>query len=344
MNLLVTGGAGFIGSNFVNMVLKEHPEVKVTVLDTLTYCGNLDNFSQNVWKNKNFSFCHGNILDKDLVFNLMKDQDEVVHFAAFTHIDRSIDLSDPFIDTDFKGTHVLLEAIRQYPVRRFVHISTSEVYGSAQKVPMDESHPIDPQSPYAAAKAGADRLVYSYFLTYKLPVVIIRPFNAYGPNQYPEKLIPFFVTSAISGKNLLIYGDGKNTRDWTHVFDSVRGIWKMLQTPNIEGEIINLGSGEEVDVVSIAKVILNTLKNGDGELDMEFIGDRPGHVKRLIASQDKAKNLLDWSPEINFEKGLKQTISWYVNNKGWWEKIIDKPEFKDFKKLWYNKLKKNINH
>ena len=354
MNLLVTGGAGFIGSNFVNMVLKEHPEVKVTVLDALTYCGNLDNFPQNVWENKNFSFCQGNILDRDLVFDLMKDQDEAVHFAAFTHIDRSIDLSDPFIDTDFKGTHILLEAIREYPVRRFVHISTSEVYGSAQKVPMDESHPLNPQSPYAAAKAGADRLVYSYFLTYGLPVVIIRPFNAYGPNQYPEKLIPFFITNTILDKNLLIYGNGKNTRDWTYVKDCVRGIWKVLQAPSIEGEVINLGSGKEVDVVGIAEVILEEFRVQSSEFrvesskseelkvkssKMEFIGDRPGHVKRLIASYDKAENILDWHPEIEFEEGLKRTITWYMDNTEWWEKIREKPEFKNFEKLWYDKLK-----
>ena len=343
MRLLVTGGAGFIGSNFVNMVLKEHPEVNVTVLDALTYCGNLDNFPSDVWKNKRASFCHGNILDRDLVFNLMKEfrPDGIIHFAAFTHIDRSIDLSDPFMDTDFKGTHILLEAIRKYPVHRFVHISTSEVYGTAQKVPMDETHPLNPQSPYAAAKAGADRLAYSYFLTYKLPIVVIRPFNAYGPNQYPEKLIPFFVTNAILGKNLLIYGDGKNTRDWTYVSDSVRGIWKVLQTSNIEGETINVGTGEEMDVVGIAEVILEELKvQGFKGSKMEFIGDRPGHVKRLITSLDKAMNLIGWSPEIKFKEGLKRTISWYVDNKKWWEKIRESSEFKNFEDLWYKKLKK----
>lgn len=342
MRLLVTGGAGFIGSNFVKMVIKEHPEVKVTVLDALTYCGNLDNFPPEVWENKNLSFCQGNILDKELVFNLMKRQDAVVHFAAFTHIDRSIDLSDPFIDTDFKGTHILLEAIRKHPVRRFVHISTSEVYGSAQKVPMDETHPLLPQSPYAAAKAGADRLVYSYFLTYGLPVIIIRPFNVYGPNQYPEKLIPFFVTNAILGKNLLIYGDGKNTRDWTNVSDCVRGIWKALMMEDIEGETINLGSEEEVDVISIAKFILDILcPNTETRVPKtEFIGDRPGHVKRLLADNSKAKKLLGWEPEIKFNDGLKQTIRWYVDNKPWWKKIREKPEFKDFEESWYEKLRK----
>ncbi|MBI4723062.1 MAG: dTDP-glucose 4,6-dehydratase [Candidatus Stahlbacteria bacterium] len=338
MNLLVTGGAGFIGSNFVKMVLREHPDVKkVTVLDTLTYCGNLDNFDKETWKNERFSFCQGNILDKDLVFNLIKTQDMVVHFAAFTHIDRSIDLADPFIDTDFKGTFVLLEAIRRNPIKRFVQISTSEVYGSYRRT-MDEEHPIAPQSPYAASKAGADRLVYSYWATYKLPVVVVRPFNAYGPHQYPEKLIPFFISRAIEDKELLIYGDGKNTRDWTYVSDTVRGIWEALQTPGIEGEAINLGSGEEVDVLTISKIILDTL-NKPSSL-VKFISDRPGHVKKLLADYSKAINMLNWEAKVKFEDGISQTIKWYIENKWWWEKIKSKPEYKEFENEWYGKLKK----
>lgn len=335
MNLLVTGGAGFIGSNFVRMVLDEHPDVKITVLDALTYCGNLDNFPPDVWQNDRFSFCHGNILDRELVFNLMKDQDKVVHFAAFTHIDRSIDLADPFIDTDFKGTFVLLEAIRKHPVQRFVHISTSEVYGSYRTI-MDEEHPIAPQSPYAASKAGADRLVYSYWVTYKLPVVIVRPFNVYGPYQYPEKLIPFFITRAIEDKELLIYGDGKNTRDWTNVFDCVHGIWKALETLGIEGEVINLGSGEEVDILTISKIILDTLNKSHNSI--KFISDRPGHVKRLVANYDKANRFLNWEVKIKFEAGLKQTINWYVANREWWQKIKSTPEFNEFERIWYSKL------
>ncbi|MCK4352403.1 dTDP-glucose 4,6-dehydratase [candidate division WOR-3 bacterium] len=337
MKLLVTGGAGFIGSNFVNLVLREHPNVNLTVLDALTYCGNLDNFSKEVWENKKFSFCHGNILDKDLVFKLMKNQDIVVHFAAWTHIDRSISLSDPFIDTDFKGTQVLLEAIRKEPVKRFVHISTSEVYGSAQYAPMDENHPIAPQSPYAAAKAGADRLVYSYWMTYKLPVVIIRPFNNYGPNQYPEKLIPYFITNAMKNKSLPVYGNGKNTRDWLWVEDCVKGVWATVEKEGIEGEIINLGSGKDYSILDIAYSILNELKKPESLI--EFVGDRPGHVKKLVTSCDKAKTLLDWSPQVSFEKGIKRTIDWYKNNPKWWEKIKKKKEFKDFEKGWYKKLR-----
>jgi dTDP-glucose 4,6-dehydratase len=333
MNLLVTGGAGFIGSNFVKMVLKEHKDVKITVLDALTYSGNLENFPEEVWAKKEFHFCYGNILNRELVFNIMKNQDKVVHFAAYTHVDRSIDVADPFIDTDFKGTQILLEAIRKYPVKRFIHISTSEVYGSAQEIPMSEEHPLLPQSPYAGVKAGADRLVYSYWRTYNLPIVIIRPFNVYGENQYPEKLIPFFITRVIEGKNLPIYGDGKNTRDWTYVGDCVKGVWKILETEGIEGEVINLGSGDEVSVLEISEIILEVLKKP--KKLMKFVKDRPGHVKRLIADTKKARKIINWKNEVKFEEGLKKTIKWYKENKWWWKEIKNSREFKEFEKKWY---------
>lgn len=338
MKLLVTGGAGFIGSNFVRWVLREHLDIKVTVLDALTYCGNLDNFPKEVWENDKFSFCQGNILDRELVFNLMKIQDAVVHFAAWTHIDRSIDLADPFIDTDFKGTHILLEAIRKYPVKRFIHISTSEVYGSAQYAPMDENHPLVPQSPYAASKAGADRLVHSYFLTYNLPVVIIRPFNNYGPNQYPEKLIPYFITRALKNKSLPVYGTGKNTRDWLWVEDCVKGIWKVLEKKGIEGKVINLGSGKDYSILKVANAILKELKKPASLI--EFVGDRPGHVKRVVASYEKAKKILNWAPEVSFSEGIKASVKWYKENTGWWQKIQSKKEFQQFERSWYSKLRR----
>ncbi|HID94413.1 MAG TPA: dTDP-glucose 4,6-dehydratase [bacterium (Candidatus Stahlbacteria)] len=340
MRLLVTGGAGFIGSNFVKMAYKNHRNVIITVLDALTYAGNLENFPPELWNNKNFSFCRGNILDKHLVFKLIHQADCVVHFASYTHIDRSIDLSDPFIDTDFKGTQVLLEAIRKYPVERFIHISTSEVYGSAQYVPMDESHPIVPQSPYAAAKAGADRLAYAYHLTYNLPIVIIRPFNTYGPNQYPEKLIPFFITNAIENKPLPVYGDGKNSRDWLYVDDCVKGIWAAIEAniKDVQGEIINLGTEKDVDVLTIAQNILKDLDRLPSLI--EFVRDRPGHVKRLVASYKKASSLLGWTPTVSFEEGLKKTIDWYNTSKGWWKKIKRKKEFREFEGRWYGYLRR----
>jgi dTDP-glucose 4,6-dehydratase len=341
MRLLVTGGAGFIGSNFVKMVHRNHKDVKITVLDALTYAGNLENFPPQLWNNKNFSFCRGNILDKQLVFKLMRQIDCVVHLASYTHIDRSIDLADPFIDTDFKGTQILLEAIRRHPVERFIHISTSEVYGSAQYIPMDESHPMLPQSPYAAAKAGADRLAYAYYLTYNLPIVIIRPFNTYGPNQYPEKLIPFFTTNAIEDKLLPVYGNGGNSRDWLHVDDCIKGIWAAIEADikDIQGEIVNLGTEKDVDVLTVAKDILRNLDKPSSLI--EFVQDRPGHVKRLLASYKKASSILDWAPTVSFKEGLNNTIDWYNTSKAWWKKIKKKREFREFERRWYGHLRRN---
>ncbi|MEA3431267.1 MAG: dTDP-glucose 4,6-dehydratase [candidate division WOR-3 bacterium] len=345
MNLLVTGGAGFIGSNFVKKVLSKGlsaDEYKVTVLDALTYAGNKKNFPKDIWDNPNFTFIEGNILDRDLVFRIMDSQDTVVHFAAYTHIDRSIDLSDPFVDTDFKGTHILLEAARHTDIKRFIHISTSEVYGSAIYAPMDEEHPIKPQSPYAAAKAGADRLVYSYYVTYNLPCVIIRPFNNYGYNQYPEKLIPYFITNALDGKSLPIYGSGENTRDWLWVEDCVDGIIKALDVDGsrIEGKVINLGTGEDFSVNYIAEKILEILGKDRGLIGR--VSDRPGHVKRLVASYGKAKTLLGWQPVVEFDEGLKRTVDWYVENREWWEEIKTREEFKTFERNWYGFLRRNL--
>ncbi len=342
MNLLVTGGAGFIGSNFVKKVLLRSPSAdgyKVTVLDALTYAGNKKNFPENFWKNPNFKFIEGNILDRDLVDRTMASHDAVVHFAAYTHIDRSINLSDPFIDTDFKGTHILLEAARKSGIERFVHISTSEVYGSAMYTPMDEEHSIRPQSPYAAAKAGADRLVYSYFITYNLPCVVIRPFNNYGYNQYPEKLIPYFIINAIKGMHLPVYGTGENSRDWLWVEDCVDGIIRALDVDieKINGEVINLGTGLDFSVNYIAEKIVDFL--GKDRSLIETVGERPGHVKRLVTSYEKAKRILGWQPVMKFEEGLIKTIEWYTENRTWWEEIMSKEEFKRFENIWYKLLR-----
>ncbi len=338
MNLLVTGGAGFIGSNFVRKVLSKDG-FNITVLDALTYAGNKKNFSREIWENPKFKFIEGNILDRELVDDITPSHDVVVHFAAYTHIDRSIDLSDPFIDTDFKGTHVLLEAARKCGVERFVHISTSEVYGSATYSPMDEAHPIRPQSPYAAVKAGADRLVYSYYKTYNLPCVTIRPFNNYGYNQYPEKMIPYFITNALQGKTLPIYGTGENTRDWLWVEDCVNGVIKSIESDinSIQGEVINLGTGIDYSVNQIAGKIIEIL--GKDSSLVEKVADRPGHVERLVASYEKAKLLLGWQPEVNFDSGLEMTVRWYTNNRPWWEEIISRDEFREFENNWYNFLR-----
>jgi dTDP-glucose 4,6-dehydratase len=336
MRLLITGGAGFIGSNFVRHILKERKDIRIVILDALTYAGNLDNFEEWMWEHDNFCFFHGDIRDEMLVKNLMRNVDKVIHFAAETHVDRSIDDSDPFISTDIKGTQVLLEAIRKQPVERFIHISTSEVYGSAERDPMDEEHPLKPQSPYAAAKAGADRLAYSYFFTYNLPVVIIRPFNNYGRNQFPEKLIPLFVTNAIEDKPMPVYGTGKNTRDWIYVKDSVRAFEKLLDVEigKVKGEVINLGSGKDTSVLAITDTILKELGK-DKEL-IKFVEDRLGHVQRHISSTEKARKLLGWSAETDFENGLRETVQWYKEHEEWWRKIKEgRREFKEFYKRYY---------
>ncbi|MCD5390394.1 dTDP-glucose 4,6-dehydratase [candidate division NPL-UPA2 bacterium] len=319
--LLITGGAGFIGSNFTKYILSRYPDYLVTVLDALTYCGNLNNFTQDMWENPHFTFWHGDIRDRETVDNLMRQAEVVVHLAAETHVDRSIDNSDAFISTDVKGAQVLLEALRRHSVERFIHVSTSEVYGTAEEVPMTENHPLNPRSPYAAAKAGADRLAYSYFVTYDLPIVILRPFNAYGSNQYPEKMIPLFTTNAIEDKPLPVYGDGTFSRDWTYVEDLCQALDRALQVDmeRLKGEVINLGTGVDTDINTIAKIILERLQKP--ESSVRFIEDRPGHVQKHISSTSKSKVLLDWSPTTDLRDGLQRTIDWYLEHPEWWKRL-----------------------
>lgn len=328
--ILITGGCGFIGSNLVKYLLKNDNDMVIYILDALTYAANLNNFTREEWKNPNLKFTKGNILDEDLVSSLLKKVDVVIHLAAETHVDRSIDNAYPFIKTDVLGTQVLLEAIRKIKVERFIHISTSEIYGRALSNPMDEDHPLNPQSPYAAAKAGADRLAYAYFLTYKLPIIIIRPFNNYGPYQFPEKLIPLFVTNAIEGASLPVYGGGTFTRDWIHVSDHCKALQKLIDVDLklIEGQVINLGTGKEWDVNYIAKTILKRL-NKSHEL-IKSVTDRPGHVQRHISSTKKAEEILGWKAGIKFEKGLLETIDWYRENEDWWRELKQRKEFKNF--------------
>lgn len=319
--ILITGGCGFIGSNLVKTLLKNDKDLIIYILDALTYAANLDNFSPGEWNNSRLKFTKGNIRDEDLVTSLFKKVDLVIHLAAETHVDRSIDQAYPFVETDVVGTQVLLESIRRIPLERFIHISTSEVYGKAITAPMDESHPLNPQSPYAAAKAGADRLAYAYFITYDLPITIIRPFNNYGPYQFPEKLIPLFVTNALEGISLPVYGQGTFTRDWLHVSDHCRALEKLIHIDikAIKGEVINLGTGREWDVNYIATVIINRLGKSKGLI--KNVTDRPGHVQRHVASIAKAKDILGWEAEVKFEEGLLETIDWYRENEDWWKNI-----------------------
>jgi len=319
--ILVTGGAGFIGSNFVKYMLNKYEDCQVFVLDALTYAGNKENISEHIWNDRRFFFIHGNVCDRKVVEELVSQVDQVVHFAAETHVDNSIYNTDDFIDSDVKGTQLLLDAVRKHSTERFIHISTSEVYGTALKEPMAEDHPLNPRSPYAAAKAAADRLVYSYFCTFDLPVVILRPFNNYGPYQHVEKLIPCFITKTIQHNWLTLHGDGESSRDWLYVLDTCKAVDKALSKDlkKLKGEVINLGTSKEVKIIDITKKILKAFDKPASLI--KHMSDRQGQVERHLSSTKKAKELLGWQAETSFEKGLKMTIDWYVKNEQWWQNL-----------------------
>ncbi len=319
--ILVTGGAGFIGSNFVNRVLKEYPDDRIIVLDGLTYAGNLHSIHQESWENPRFRFRLGDIRDRETVEECVREADVVLHLAAQTHVDNSILWCDEFINTNIKGTQMLLDACKKYSVERFIYVSSSEVYGSAQAVPMTEEHPLNPQSPYAGTKAGADRLAYSYFVTYKLPVIILRPFNNYGPNQHTEKLIPCFVSRAINDRPLPLHGDGSSTRDWLHTEDTCRAFMRAMDADRdmVVGEVFNIGTGLETRVVDITNKILRVLDKPASLI--KHLPDRRGQVRRHFACARRARELLGWEAQIPFDRGLEMTIRWYVDNQDWWANL-----------------------
>ncbi len=321
VTILITGGAGFIGSNFVEYLLRRY-KYKVLVVDALTYAGNLDNFPVEVKKNPNFAFWQGNIKNAELINELVAQSDAVFHFAAETHVARSIYDNSTFFETDVLGTQVLANAVLKHPVELFAHISSSEVYGTAEYEPMDEKHLLNPMSPYASAKAGADRLVYSYCVTYDIPGVIIRPFNNYGPRQHLEKVVPRFITSAITDQPLPVHGKGFSSRDWLFVEDHCRALDKLLHgnINKCKREVINLGTGRKIDINEIGKTILE--KTGKPLSLLEHTDDRLGQVMTHISSTDKAKKLLSWEAEVSFEDGIQQTIEWYQKNYEWWENLI----------------------
>lgn len=320
--LLVTGGAGFIGSNFINFIHKRYPNYKILLLDALTYAGNLDNIDSSLKSNGNFQFHHGNITHPDIVNKLVSEANIVVHFAAESHVTRSIYDNAIFFETDVIGTQVVANAIVNNPVELFVHISSSEVYGTALTDPMDEKHPLNPMSPYAAAKAGADRLIYSYVKTYELPAVIIRPFNNYGPCQHLEKAIPNFIVSALQNQPLTIHGNGESSRDWMFVEDTCEGLDRVLHAKGhrVIGQTINLGTGTDTSVVEIARRILRLMNKPESLL--KFIEDRPGQVTRHISSVSKSLEYLNWQSKIDLDEGLKHTIEFYQNNRKWWERVL----------------------
>ncbi len=319
--VLITGGAGFIGSNFVRYLHRKYPKYRIIVLDALTYAGNCDNFPLRFMNSSNFTFWHGNIRNAELVDTLVSQSEVIFHFAAETHVTRSIYDNLLFFETDVLGTQVLANAVVKYSktVERFIHISTSEVYGTARTPYITEEHPLMPASPYASAKVGADRLIYSYWQTYNIPVIIIRPFNNYGPYQQLEKVIPRFITSCILNERLNVHGDGRAQRDWLYVKDHCEALDKVLHCDirKIKGEVINIGSGISLDIKTIAEIIVKKMKKP--KTLIKHIFDRPGQVIRHTASIEKAQHLLKWKPKISFDKGLDKTISWYKKNRSWWQ-------------------------
>lgn len=322
--VFLTGAAGFIGSNFLEYMFDKHPDYNFIVLDALTYAGSLNNIPSYIKEAPRFQFVHGSVVDVPLVDGLMAKSDFVVHFAAETHVTKSIADDYVFFETDVLGTRSMMSALVNHAktVKRFIHISTSEVYGSAEYKPMDEDHPLNPRSPYAAAKCGADRLVYAYNCTYDIPAVIIRPFNNYGPRQHVEKMVPRFITNAIKGQPLTIHGDGLQTRDWIFVGDVCEALDNVLHIEDssaIKNKTINIGTGKSISVLEIAQMVLQEFNLPQSQLT--FIGDRPGQVECHIASTERAETLLGWSSKTNFGDGLKKTIEWYVNNPDVWEKM-----------------------
>ena len=326
--ILVTGGAGFIGSNFVRHMLAKYPDYQIIVLDLLTYAGNPENLprehiDQTSQGGSRLVFWYGNVTNGELVDKLVSSSDAVVHFAAESHVTRSIYDNKIFFETDVMGTQVVANAVLTHRdrVERFIHISTSEVYGTALADVMDEEHPLKPMSPYASAKAGADRLVYSYWATYKIPATIIRPFNNYGPYQHLEKVVPRFITACLLDEPLTVHGQGEAERDWLFVKDHAEALDKALHTPveKIQGEVINLGTGRSVSVLQIAEMIKEFMQS---DAPIQPVGDRPGQVFRHTSSTEKAKQLLGWSAGTSFEEGLKRTIQWYRDHPKWWDKTL----------------------
>lgn len=319
ITVLVTGGAGFIGSNFVRWAHDAHQDWHITTLDKLTYAGRLENL-EAVMHSPRHTFVKGDIADAAVAAPLVQDADIVVHFAAETHVDRSIQSAADFLTTDVIGTFVLLEAARQAPrLRRFVQISTDEVYGSVPTGHSVETDELRPRNPYSASKAGADRLAYSYWATYNVPVVITRASNNYGPNQFPEKVIPLFITNAIDGVPLPLYGDGLNVRDWLHVDDHCRGIDVVIDH-GVNGEVYNIGGGNEVKNVDLTHRILELM--GRPQTLIRPVADRPGHDRRYALDTRKLQGL-GWAPTVPFDAGLAATVRWYTDHESWWRPIKD---------------------
>ncbi len=332
VNLLVTGGAGFIGSNFVRYALAEHADWRITTLDKLTYAGRVENL-RGVMDDPRHRFVRGDVADVSVAAPLVNEADLIVHFAAETHVDRSIQGAGEFITTDVYGTFVLLEAARSSPrLRRFIQISTDEVYGSVPQGASKETDELKPRNPYAASKAGADRLAYSYWATYNVPVIITRASNSYGPYQFPEKVIPLFVTNAIDELPVPLYGDGQHSRDWLHVVDHCRAL-DVLIAKGQSGEVYNIGGGHEVRNLDLTRQILALVGRSDSLI--QPVPDRPGHDRRYCLDTAKLRTL-GWCPQTEFIHGLDETVRWYRDNEWWWRPIKEHdPAFRAYYQAQY---------
>ncbi len=330
MRILVTGGCGFIGSNFIRHILSRYPDYTVVNLDALTYAGNPENL-RDVQNNIRYTFVKGGIEDAALVSRLMERADCVVHFAAESHVDRSIADAQPFLMTNVIGTYTMLDAARKASVRRFVHISTDEVYGALGDTgKFDEETPLMPNSPYAASKASGDLLVRSFHETFGFPAIVVRPSNNYGPYQYPEKLIPLMITNLFQGKSVPVYGEGKNVRDWLFVEDNCRAIDLILHNGRT-GETYNVGGHGERTNIEIVRQVVKMM--GKDESSITFVKDRPGHDFRYALDNSKIERELGWKPLVNGEKCLAKTIEWYRNNEWWWRPLKERL-FSESKGFW----------
>lgn len=332
MKLLITGGLGFIGSHFIKHALRNWPDYKIVNFDKMTYAGNPENLKE-IKDSPNYFFVKGDICDEKMVDEIISSQkpDAIINFAAETHVDRSIFYPQAFIETDVLGTYNLLEAARKYKVSRYLQISTDEVYGSIDGGSFSEKSPLNPSSPYAASKAAADMIVKSYFTTYNMPVLITRSSNNYGPNQYPEKVVPLFSTNIIEGKKVPLYGEGKNIRNWIYVLDNCEAINLVLQKGK-EGEVYNIGGASEISNIELTKFLLKFFEKNDDQI--EFVKDRLGHDLRYSLDSTKIKNELGWKSRFEFEYSLYMTADWYKKNEWWW-KPLKSGEYLEYYKKQY---------
>ena len=326
--VLVTGGAGFISSNFIRHLLA-NTDYEVVSLDALTYAGNLENLA-DVLGHERLSCVHGDIRDAELVARVVAEVDVIVNAAAESHVEKSIEEgASEFVTTNVEGTQILLDAIRRAPVERFILISSSEVYGTAESAPMDEEHPLNPRSPYAATKAGGDRLAYSYYVTYGLPIVIVRPFNNYGPRQHPEKVVPRFITQALAGEPLTIHGDGHASRDWLYVDDDAAAIEAIIATDidTLAGQVVNVATGIDISVSDVADAVLAAVGS---DVEKVHVAERLGQVDRHIGSTVKLERLTGFRASTSFETGLERTVAWYRENETWWRAVLERDRVSSF--------------